>query len=324
MALLRRGSSNISNENINMRLEREQAKTGAITVSLAWNDPSDLDLHAYVHTCKGNNDHIFYSNKKAAGGVLDVDMHASGGAIVDEPVENIYWAEPPAGEYRVEVKLFKLRAGSNPKRRIPFKLLLQREGEETLSVEAYVANASYLEKQVSCFRWVVTDDDCVTIQERVPRFTKAKSNRPRLVLSTPPAARTVRAKGKGKGKSAARAVAPAAMKVKKLKLKAKAKGKGKVKASKPMKESKIAKGKKAKELVWKGLKDKTYTGLKKEHLVRNKFGKVVSAKKSAAAKTNKWAIATSRARKELGFSGFRPLRKGDEFYVKAKEILATL
>jgi len=341
MALLRRGSSNISNENINMRLEREQAKTGAITVSLAWNDPSDLDLHAYVHTCKGNNDHIFYSNKKAAGGVLDVDMHAKDSGIVREPVENIYWAQPGAGEYRIAVQLYKLRGASGSKHGIPFKVLLQREDEETLSVEAYVSSA---QKEVVCFRWVVADDGSVTVEEQAqstPLRLDAELADVSMSATPRPATRTSRGKGKGKGKGAsrsstsssssarsskgkgkgastARAAPPAAMKVKKLKLKAKAK------ASKPKKESKIAKGKKAKELVWKGLKEKTSTGLKKEHLVQNKFGKVVSAKKSAAAKTNKWAIATSRARKELGFSGFRPLRKGDEFYVKAKEILATL
>eukprot|EP00405_Crypthecodinium_cohnii_P058984 CAMPEP_0206622274 /NCGR_PEP_ID=MMETSP0325_2-20121206/62699_1 /ASSEMBLY_ACC=CAM_ASM_000347 /TAXON_ID=2866 /ORGANISM="Crypthecodinium cohnii, Strain Seligo" /LENGTH=341 /DNA_ID=CAMNT_0054145549 /DNA_START=45 /DNA_END=1070 /DNA_ORIENTATION=- len=340
---------------------------------------------ALLRRGSSNISHIFYSNKKAAGGVLDVDMHAKDSGIVREPVENIYWAQPGAGEYRIAVQLYKLRGASGSKHGIPFKVLLQREDEETLSVEAYVSSA---QKEVVCFRWVVADDGSVTVEEQAQstplrldaeladvsmsatprpatrtsrgkgkgkgkgasrsstsssssaRSSKGKGKGASTARAAPPAAMKVKklkgkgkgasrsstsssssarsSKGKGKGASTARAAPPAAMKVKKLKLKAKAK------ASKPKKESKIAKGKKAKELVWKGLKEKTSTGLKKEHLVQNKFGKVVSAKKSAAAKTNKWAIATSRARKELGFSGFRPLRKGDEFYVKAKEILATL
>jgi hypothetical protein len=48
MALLRKGSSRISEDNFNCRLQREKAKTGAVSMALAWNDPSDLDLHATI------------------------------------------------------------------------------------------------------------------------------------------------------------------------------------------------------------------------------------------------------------------------------------
>merc|ERR1719199_2190737 len=127
MALLRRGSSGISQENFNCRLQREKAKTGAVSVSLAWNDPSDLDLYAKVFLAKGGFEQVYYSNKHAAGGYLDVDMHARDGEESNEPVENIFWKKPPAGVYVIYVNLYKKRGTRGAT--IPFRALLRREGE---------------------------------------------------------------------------------------------------------------------------------------------------------------------------------------------------
>lgn len=75
---------------LNSRLSREGAQSGDITASLIWNDPSDLDLHAFV-TVKGKTkvEHIFYGNKKAANGYLDVDMNVQdkGKGFSLEPVQ---------------------------------------------------------------------------------------------------------------------------------------------------------------------------------------------------------------------------------------------
>merc|ERR1712045_541801 len=79
---------------------------------------------------------------------------------------------------------------------------------------------------------------------------------------------------------------------------------------KAMKVSKIAKGKRAKSAVFAGKKEKTYTGLKKTDLIRNKNGKVVSKKQSSNAKKffakriGKWNSAVIKARKQLGVKGF--------------------
>merc|ERR1719267_191457 len=69
--------------------------------------------------------------------------------------------------------------------------------------------------------------------------------------------------------------------------------------------SNIAKNKRsAKYLVFSGKKTKTYTGLKKENLTKNKNGKIVSKKKSAFGKKNKWTAATQKARAALKIKGF--------------------
>merc|ERR1719223_247604 len=56
--------------------------------------------------------------------------------------------------------------------------------------------------------------------------------------------------------------------------------------------------------VLKGTKVKTVGGLNKTDLTKNKAGKVVSKKASAAGKRNKWIIAANKARKALGIKGF--------------------
>merc|ERR1712196_233164 len=93
-----------------------------------------------------------------------------------------------------------------------------------------------------------------------------------------------------------------------------------MKALKAMKKrvSKIGK----KFLVFKGKKVKTVGGLKKEHLVKSKSGKIVSKKKSLHGKKiykriAKWTGAVQKARKALGLKGFVAIKKGTAFYKKA-------
>ena len=97
------------------------------------------------------------------------------------------------------------------------------------------------------------------------------------------------------------------------------------KALKAMKRvSTIAKGKLAKAVVFRGNKAKTQSGLKKMDLFKNKRGKIVSKKASAAGKKRfgaikGWLAAVQKARKALGVKGFFAIKKGSPLYKKAKE-----
>merc|ERR1719160_1215967 len=101
-----------------------------------------------------------------------------------------------------------------------------------------------------------------------------------------------------------------------------------IKAMKAMKKkvvSKIAKGKMAKSVVFRGTKAKTMSGLKKSDLIKNKRGKIVTKKQVAAGKKayaniKGWTVACQKARKALGVKGFVAIKKGSALYKKAKEL----
>merc|ERR1719163_545079 len=100
-----------------------------------------------------------------------------------------------------------------------------------------------------------------------------------------------------------------------------------MKAMKAMKRvSKIAKGRMARYLVFKGTKEKTTSGLRKDDLVRNKAGKIVSRKKSALGKkfdrVKTWREAVMKARAVMGMAGFVAMNgqtaQGKALYAKTK------
>merc|ERR1712100_997097 len=78
--------------------------------------------------------------------------------------------------------------------------------------------------------------------------------------------------------------------------------------------SKIAKGKMAKSVVFRGTKAKTVGGLTASDLVKNKRGKIVSKKSSAHGKKayaniKGWTVAVQKARKALGVKGFVAVKR---------------
>ena len=100
------------------------------------------------------------------------------------------------------------------------------------------------------------------------------------------------------------------MKAMKSSMKRKAMKKSSEKGMRRMKKrvSVVARNKLAKLSVYRGTAGKVRTsgGLKKSDLIKNKHGRVVSKKASAAAKvkTAKWTTAVVKARKALGVKGF--------------------
>merc|ERR1712087_897555 len=102
---------------------------------------------------------------------------------------------------------------------------------------------------------------------------------------------------------------------------------------KAKKVSKIAKGKMAKAQVFNGIKEKTKTGLRKDGLIKNTRGKIVSKKKSAASKKRfetglkGWNECVAAARKALNLKGFVAINgnrgAGKALYAKAKALYAA-
>ena len=118
------------------RMEREKAKVGDITVTLAWDDECDLDLSA---KCP-NGDLIYYGNKnggtETGGGYLDVDMNVQGEST--EPVENIFFGDAEKGisadhgHYKIMVRNFGYH-GDTVKRGdpVPWRVRLSKDGRYT-------------------------------------------------------------------------------------------------------------------------------------------------------------------------------------------------
>merc|ERR1712047_213631 len=96
--------------------------------------------------------------------------------------------------------------------------------------------------------------------------------------------------------------------------------------------SKIARGKMARSLVFRGKKEKTSGGMNASQLTKNKNGKIVSKKMSALGKKRfassglkKWIDAVKVARKQLGVKGLAPVggktAAGKALYAKVKSLL---
>merc|ERR1712194_658453 len=108
--------------------------------------------------------------------------------------------------------------------------------------------------------------------------------------------------------------------------------KGTMGSMKAKRVSTIAKGKLGRAQVLRGTKEKTASGLTKDKLFKNKRGKIVSKKASAAGKKRyraikMWTESVAAARKALNLKGFvavnGPKPEGKALYTKAKAIYTS-
>jgi len=118
-------------DSIGERLERENARKGDITISLAWDTFDDLDLHVFLPS----GEEIFYGRKMSKNGLacLDVDMNAGVGKS-EEPVENIFVGdiekkiEAECGEYKVVVQNYSYRTAKRGP--IPWRVVIDKNGQK--------------------------------------------------------------------------------------------------------------------------------------------------------------------------------------------------
>ena len=83
-----------------VEVRTDEGQDGEIRVTIEWPFPGDVDLH--VTEPSGNE--IDYRNMRNSrtGGYLDVD-NRTGGTPSLTAVENVFWSNPDAGRYRVEL-----------------------------------------------------------------------------------------------------------------------------------------------------------------------------------------------------------------------------
>lgn len=105
-------------DDMDERLMREGGKSGAVQVTLSWDDYNDLDLHLFCP----DGERIYFNNKiSECGGILDVDMNVK--PVSNNPVENIVWENIPApGKYKVGVHFYKHYRKKRSKKTCKFRL----------------------------------------------------------------------------------------------------------------------------------------------------------------------------------------------------------
>ena len=95
-------------DSIKEKVKRAGGNTEAkLRISLAWFNGDDLDIHVY----EPNGNHIYFGNKS---GKQDIDMNAGGQQNAVDPVENVSFAAPLDGVYRIGVHQYNRRSSSNP------------------------------------------------------------------------------------------------------------------------------------------------------------------------------------------------------------------
>ena len=105
-------------DDMDERLIREGGQSGAVQITLSWDDYNDLDLHVFCP----NEERIYFNNKTSdCGGVLDVDMNVK--PVSNSPVENVVWQDfPSAGKYKVGVHFYKHFRKKGSKKTCKFRL----------------------------------------------------------------------------------------------------------------------------------------------------------------------------------------------------------
>jgi hypothetical protein len=108
------------------RAHGQGGQTGKLQVILAWDDQNDLDL---LIVCPNGTD-INFVRHQACGGTLDVDANSDPQQLTASPVENVFFADPLPGAYRVVVDPY----GMHEHPETPFRVTIRREGQPDLVV----------------------------------------------------------------------------------------------------------------------------------------------------------------------------------------------
>ena len=108
---------------------------GDLKITLLWDFEGDIDLHVI----EPNGNEIFWDNKvdRSTGGTLDVDNRRGGHASA----ENIYWEQPPKGQYKVYLHYFDKSSSSGVVELHDFNEVFFRVADEEQAHTAVFAGA---------------------------------------------------------------------------------------------------------------------------------------------------------------------------------------
>lgn len=112
-----------------VRRAMEVGGEGALKITLLWDWYADVDLHVV----EPNGTKLFWRNKEdtATGGFLDCDDLEGG----PNSAENIYWENPPSGDYEVSLNLYREKRESQG----PCTVIVFQEGREPVRYEVHLS-----------------------------------------------------------------------------------------------------------------------------------------------------------------------------------------
>lgn len=145
----------IPRDDFRLRLERANAKTGDVQISMSWDNINDIDLHVQAPS----GEVIYFRNRHSqCGGELDVDMNANWFGRTDEPIENIYWPlqTAPRGKYKVLAHHYANHGAADP---TAFRIAVKNDNE----VKYYSGKLNPNEKILVCEFERLTGPEAVPI-----------------------------------------------------------------------------------------------------------------------------------------------------------------
>ena len=95
----------LSQDALNAILASNNAGSGPITISILWDSDDDLDLHVFTPDAS----EIYYNNRQAQGGYLDIDANTVNNIMAD-PIENVYFTAPANGDYWIYLNDYEDRS----------------------------------------------------------------------------------------------------------------------------------------------------------------------------------------------------------------------
>ena len=116
-----------------VREAERTGQSGNLKVTLLWDFAADIDLHVM----QPNGREIYYKFHKDTdtGGQLDVDNRRGGPGAA----ENIFWADPPKGQYKVSVVYFKAVKLSTLPKTGTCTVIVMQEGKEPKTYKVEMA-----------------------------------------------------------------------------------------------------------------------------------------------------------------------------------------
>lgn len=104
------------------RINRSGAQSGALQITLSWDGRADLDLSI---ACPSGS-RVYFKRPRDCGALLDRDANRHPARISREPIENIFFSNPGSLPAQIPVYVDYYASHGDPRRNVPFQLRIRK------------------------------------------------------------------------------------------------------------------------------------------------------------------------------------------------------